>query len=267
MLDTLALMGSGFANALSPVNLFAMAAGTAIGIVIGCLPGLSAAMGVALLLPMIFALFVAELYRRHEDPLGNICWELGGLVYIALPFALLATIPLHGACSAGPSYVPGDMLAIIFIVWANDVGAYLAGSLFGRHRLFERISPKKSWEGFAGGVLCAVAVGWLYGLYAGPGDAAHGLLWGGAGLVVAVAGVLGALGESVAVSGVWGDLVESMFKRSVGIKDSGRMMPGHGGFLDRFDALILAVPFVYAYFAIFAYICVLSGGPVGAVAG
>ena len=161
----------------------------------------------ALLLPMIFALFVAELYRRHENPLGNVCWELGGLVYIALPFALLATIPLRGACSAGSSYVPGDMLAIIFIVWANDVGAYLAGSLFGRHRLFERISPKKSWEGFAGGVLCAVAVGWLYGLYAGPGDTAHGLLWSGAGLVVAVAGVLG-------------DLVESMLKRSAGLKDS-----------------------------------------------
>ena len=193
----------------------------------------------ALLLPMIFALFVAELYRRHENPLGNVCWELGGLVYIALPFALLATIPLRGACSAGSSYVPGDMLAIIFIVWANDVGAYLAGSLFGRHRLFERISPKKSWEGFAGGVLCAVAVG---------------LLWSGAGLVVAVAGVLG-------------DLVESMLKRSAGLKDSGNSIPGHGGFLDRFDALILAVPFVYAYFAIFAYICVLSGGPVGAVAG
>ena len=208
----------------------------------------------ALLLPMIFALFVAELYRRHENPLGNVCWELGGLVYIALPFALLATIPLRGACSAGSSYVPGDMLAIIFIVWANDVGAYLAGSLFGRHRLFERISPKKSWEGFAGGVLCAVAVGWLYGLYAGPGDTAHGLLWSGAGLVVAVAGVLG-------------DLVESMLKRSAGLKDSGNSIPGHGGFLDRFDALILAVPFVYAYFAIFAYICVLSGGPVGAVAG
>ena len=197
---------------------------------------------------------VAELYRRHENPLGNVCWELGGLVYIALPFALLATIPLRGACSAGSSYVPGDMLAIIFIVWANDVGAYLAGSLFGRHRLFERISPKKSWEGFAGGVLCAVAVGWLYGLYAGPGDTAHGLLWSGAGLVVAVAGVLG-------------DLVESMLKRSAGLKDSGNSIPGHGGFLDRFDALILAVPFVYAYFAIFAYICVLSGGPVGAVAG
>ena len=176
------------------------------------------------------------------------------MVYIALPFALLATIPLRGACSAGSPYVPGDMLAIIFLVWANDVGAYLAGSLFGRHRLFERISPKKSWEGFAGGVLCAVAVGWLYGLYAGPGDTAHGLLWSGAGLVVAVAGVLG-------------DLVESMLKRSAGLKDSGNSIPGHGGFLDRFDALILAVPFVYAYFAIFAYICVLSGGPVGAVAG
>ncbi|MFQ8827509.1 MAG: phosphatidate cytidylyltransferase [Alistipes sp.] len=205
----------------------------------------------ALLLPMIFALFVAELYRRHEDPLGNICWELGGLVYIALPFALLArfrcmglVLPVRHMCR--------EICLIIFIVWANDVGAYLAGSLFGDTAVranFPKSLGKASPEAF-----CAL---WPSGgctACTPAGDAAHGLLWGGAGLVVAVAGVLG-------------DLVESMLKRSAGLKDSGNSIPGHGGFLDRFDALILAVPFVYAYFAIFAYICVLSGGPVGAVAG
>lgn len=207
--------------------------------------GLLPAGAFALLLPMIFALFIAELYRRHENPLGNICWELGGLVYIALPFALLGTIPLREAGPAGTLYVPGDVLAIIFIVWANDVGAYLSGSLLGRHKLFERISPKKSWEGFAGGLVCAVAVGVLYGTAGQPHGAEGWGLWAGAGLVVAV-------------SGVFGDLVESMLKRSAGLKDSGTIIPGHGGFLDRFDALILAVPFVYAYFRIFAYICMLG---------
>lgn len=208
----------------------------------------------ALLLPMIFALFVAELYRRHENPLGNVCWELGGLVYIALPFALLATIPLRGACSAGSPYVPGDMLAIIFIVWANDVGAYLAGSLFGRHRLFERISPKKSWEGFAG-AFCAL---WPSGgcTACTPGRAIRLTGCCGAGRV--------SWWLSPAYWAIWSSRCSSS---SAGLKDSGNSIPGHGGFLDRFDALILAVPFVYAYFAIFAYICVLSGGPVGAVAG
>ena len=113
------------------------------------------------------------------------------------------------------------------------MGAYLFGVAFGRRKLFERISPNKSWEGFFGGVACAVGVGMLVALRQDASVPA----WAGAGGIVAV-------------TGVFGDLVESMFKRSVGIKDSGNILPGHGGFLDRFDALILALPFVYTYFSI-----------------
>ena len=204
---------------------------------------------------LIMYLMISELYLKKENPVMNWAYSMLSQLYIALPFAMLNILSFHTSpMDTSVSYNPILPLSVFVFIWLSDTGAYCVGSLIGRHRLFERISPKKSWEGFAGGVLCAVAVGWLYGLYAGPGDTAHGLLWSGAGLVVAVAGVLG-------------DLVESMLKRSAGLKDSGNSIPGHGGFLDRFDALILAVPFVYAYFAIFAYICVLSGGPVGAVAG
>lgn len=186
------------------------------------------------LLPPLFALFIVELYRRSETPVANIAWEIAGIVYAALPLALLAALPVEASGEDGFAYRPLVVLGIIFIVWANDVGAYLSGSAFGRHKLFERISPKKSWEGFFGGILCAVGVGVLMGWWQ---NAPLGL-WAGAGAVTAV-------------GGVFGDLVESMLKRSAGIKDSGHAIPGHGGFLDRFDALILTVPFVYAYFAIF----------------
>ena len=185
------------------------------------------------ILPLLFVLFVAELYRGNEAPGSNIAWALAGLVYVALPFALLAAGSVY---ADGPNvgYAPLKVLGIVFVVWANDVGAYLFGSALGRHRLFERISPKKSWEGFCGGVLCAVGVAVALARW----QEASQWLWAGAGAVIAV-------------GSVFGDLVESMLKRSVGLKDSGNAIPGHGGFLDRFDALILAVPFVYTYFAIF----------------
>ena len=186
------------------------------------------------LLPLIFLSFVIELYRKETAPVADIAWTLTGIVYAALPFALLAALAVRPAAEGGIDYAPMTILSVIFVVWANDVGAYLFGSMLGRHKLFERISPKKSWEGFVGGVLCAVAVAVLMARWA---QAPLGL-WAGAGVVIAVSSVLG-------------DLVESMFKRSVGIKDSGTAIPGHGGFLDRFDALILAIPFVYTYFAIF----------------
>ncbi|MFR7707969.1 MAG: phosphatidate cytidylyltransferase [Alistipes inops] len=127
------------------------------------------------------------------------------------------------------------ILCYIFTVWVNDIFAYLTGVLFGKHKMFERVSPKKSWEGFAGGLLFAVAFGVMCGWLRGEDM----VWWGGLALVVVVSGVLG-------------DLVESMFKRSAGVKDSGAIIPGHGGFMDRFDALIFSVPFVFAYFTIFA---------------
>lgn len=212
--------------------------GTALGIAL-IAGGLTVAAGVcpsavlAAFIPLTAAVFIAELYRKKENPLGNIAVTLAGVLYAALPLALL---PFVGIREAGDEilYRPWVILSYIFIVWSNDIGAFLTGSALGRHRLFERISPKKSWEGFAGGIVAAVGVAILSGRMQG-GDP---LLWG-------------ALGAVVAVSGVWGDLVESMFKRSVGIKDSGRMMPGHGGFLDRFDAMLISAPFVFVYFIIF----------------
>lgn len=184
---------------------------------------------------LLFVLFIAELYRKHENPFGNIAWSLLGICYIALPLALLAYMPVQPALHGYIVYRPFMVVNILLIVWANDVGAYLFGIALGRHRLLERLSPKKSWEGFFGGLLCAVGTGVLLAhLQHSPL-----LLWGAAALVIAL-------------TGVWGDLAESMFKRSIGVKDSGAILPGHGGFLDRFDALLVAVPFVFIYLILFA---------------
>jgi phosphatidate cytidylyltransferase len=127
------------------------------------------------------------------------------------------------------------MLAYLSIIWANDVFAYLVGVAFGRHRMAERISPKKSWEGFVGGIIgaVAVAVGASFLLGGNP------CVWGGLAVIVAVTGVAG-------------DFVESLFKRSVGVKDSGAVIPGHGGVLDRFDALFISVPYAFVYLLIVA---------------
>lgn len=187
------------------------------------------------LLPLLFLLFIVELYRKQENPFANIAWSVLGIVYIALPMALLAYMPVQPATHGYVIYRPFIVLNVFLIVWANDVGAYLLGMLLGRHKMIERISPKKTWEGFAGGLLCAVGVGMLLAHFQ---HISLGL-WIGASLVIALSGVVG-------------DLAESMLKRSVGVKDSGRMMPGHGGFLDRFDALFMAVPFIFTYLIIFA---------------
>ena len=176
--------------------------------------------------------FVCELWRMCATPIANMATTFMGVIYVALPMAALLFIPqlLVGKWSAWA------MLAFISIIWVNDIFAYLVGVTIGKHRLCERISPKKSWEGFFGGLIGAVGASVLFGhLFGG-----NLLIWGGLGLVTALAGVAG-------------DLVESLIKREVGVKDSGKMMPGHGGFLDRFDALYLAVPFALFYLIVTSF--------------
>ena len=184
------------------------------------------ACGAAFLLLLPFVMFVCELYRKQAEPLADIASTLLGVLYVALPLALLIHIPALGA----PVRNPWVLIACICIVWSNDVFAYLVGMTFGRRPLFPRLSPKKSWEGFIGGLIGAMAMGYIAATAMG-GDHFE---WIGMALIAAI-------------TGVFGDLVESLFKRSVDVKVSGRIIPGHGGWLDRFDALILSVPFVFIY--------------------
>ncbi|MDL2319618.1 phosphatidate cytidylyltransferase [Alistipes sp. OttesenSCG-928-B03] len=190
------------------------------------------AIPIVLLCP--FAMIAIELYRKHDNPMSNIGITFLGLIYIAVPLCLFGFLYIAVGKESEDMGV-WAILWYIFIIWMNDIGAYLFGVAFGRHRLFERISPKKSWEGFFGGLLVGIGTGVAAALIMGWD------VWFWAGL-----------GAVAVVSGVFGDLVESMFKRSAGVKDSGNLIPGHGGMLDRFDALIFSIPFVFVYFLIFA---------------
>ncbi len=184
-------------------------------------------LGAGWLLLFVPAMFVRELFRPQPHPGAAIGATLAGIFYVAMPLAAMCFIPV--VCCGGV-WNPHVMWAYFAIIWANDVFAYLFGMTLGRHRLCERLSPKKSWEGFFGGVAGAVAVG----VCAARLLQADVWLWVGFSLVASVTGVLG-------------DLVESMFKRAAGVKDSGRIIPGHGGVLDRFDAMLLSAPFVLVY--------------------
>ena len=179
------------------------------------------------------AIFMCEIWRKSETPIANIATTFMGVMYIALPMSLLVYIPQ--LLDKKADWNPWMLMAFMAIIWANDVFAYLVGIAFGKHRLCERISPKKSWEGFFGGLVGAVGLAVLFG-YLTDG---HMIRWGIMGLIAALTGVAG-------------DLVESMLKREAGVKDSGKIMPGHGGFLDRFDALFISVPFVVLYLAVTA---------------
>lgn len=174
-------------------------------------------------------LLIIELFRFREQPMANLGTTLLGVIYVALPMAMILYIP-----RAFGGWNPWVVLCFIFTIWANDVFAYLVGMTLGRHRLCERISPKKSWEGFFGGIAGAVLMGYLASRLL---DMPAGL-WCGLALVAAVTGVLG-------------DLIESMLKRKADLKDSGNLIPGHGGVLDRFDALLLAIPFVAVYLLLY----------------
>ena len=187
-----------------------------------------------LYIPVFGVTALMELFLGGKHPFRNIGLYQLALSYIALPLILLSQMAtFSGAwCATGDvsaAYHPFRVFGLLLLIWTNDTMAYFVGSQLGRHKLFERISPKKTWEGTVGGGICTVLIAWGLSFLI---DDFSPVQW-----VV--------LGAVAAVFGTLGDLVESMLKRSVGVKDSGTLLPGHGGLLDRFDAFIFALPFYW----------------------
>lgn len=221
----------------------------------GYVSGLTPSSGIFVpyLITLIY-LLVAELYLKAENPVLNWAYTMFSQMYVALPLSMISVLAFQGGVITDYANVdanPNSSVAftitplIVFIfLWLNDAGAYCTGSLIGKHPLFPRISPKKSWEGSIGGgilVLLAAALIWYL-------TSRASLLPQGVALCcqLSLAEWLG-MGLIVVLFGTWGDLIESLFKRTLGIKDSGNILPGHGGMLDRFDSTILAMPAVLVY--------------------
>ena len=185
----------------------------------------------------IIYMLIAELYLIHDDPVGDWSYTMMSQLYIALPFSLLNVLAFRST-GYDIQYTYLAPLAVFVFLWINDTGAYLCGSLLGKHKLFPRISPGKSWEGSIGGgflvVAIAVLIWYLTDQYGVNDLGLNAYEWAG-------------LGLTVVIFGTWGDLVESLFKRTLGIKDSGNILPGHGGMLDRFDSSLLAIPAAVVY--------------------
>jgi phosphatidate cytidylyltransferase len=191
----------------------------------------TAILSVVIVLP--FFVFIAALFDNTSNAITNLVFTLVGIIYAVLPFSLLMHIACINQAFAGvmAPYNFHYVLGIICLIWISDVSAYLVGSLIGKHKLYERISPGKTWEGTIGATILTIACSFLIHHFFPELALKH---W----VVIAVL---------VSIFGTIGDLVESMFKRQAGIKDSGKIMPGHGGILDRFDSLLFVAPFVYAY--------------------
>lgn len=185
-----------------------------------------------LLFPLIALIFFIVLYRIKENnrPFINIGLTLLGIIYVALPISLINFCVIKDG-----DYHFQVALGILLLLWASDTGAYFSGKLLGRRKLFERVSPKKTWEGSIGGALLSLGLAFVLAQFF------HDLsLWQWM-----------MLSLIIVVTGTYGDLIESLFKRSFEIKDSGKMLLGHGGFLDRFDGLFFASPFIVAFLRIF----------------
>lgn len=180
----------------------------------------------------VLAISLCALFRKTINPIQDIGFTLMGIMYAAVPFTFFIALGfINGTFNP---YLP---LGFLILLWTNDTGAYLSGRSFGRTKLFERISPNKTWEGFIGGVVLAVVVALNLAQYFGTLSRVE---WAAVALIIGVFGTLG-------------DLVESMLKRTLGVKDSGSILPGHGGFLDRFDGLLVAAPLVYIFLEFVVY--------------
>lgn len=179
---------------------------------------------------IIMARFIVELYIKNNNPVKSLAHSMLAQIYIGVPLA----------CMGATAFImnPKVILIVFMMLWINDTGAYIVGSMIGRHKLFERISPKKSWEGFFGGVIFNLIAATLFCYCSDTFMGLHSDItqWIGLAVIVTVFGTLG-------------DLIESMFKRHFNIKDSGNIIPGHGGILDRIDSFLLAMPAVCVFFA------------------
>ncbi len=176
--------------------------------------------------PTLFLLFIFELFSASKTPFANVAYVILGIVYIGIPYALLVLIAYRTG-----SFSTNIILGMLLLTWANDTGAYLVGSQIGKTPLLPRISPKKTWEGSLGGVAIGLLVAYLLSLFF---EDLSLMEWIKLAIIVVIFGSIG-------------DLIESMLKRSRGVKDSGTLLPGHGGFLDRFDAFYFLIPFAAAY--------------------
>lgn len=178
--------------------------------------------------------FIVRLYLRESDPITSWAKSLLGQIYIALPMALLSFIAYTPTGNPDIPYNALMVISFFTFIWINDTGAYCVGCTIGRHRLFERISPKKSWEGFWGGFVFALALGWVWSQFLPVLN-----LWQWLGLAA-----------TISVFSTLGDLCESLLKRTLQVKDSGAMLPGHGGMLDRLDSVMIASPAAVIYLTI-----------------
>ena len=193
------------------------------------------------LIPVLSVVMAIELFRKVDKPFDSLAHTFFSILYTAVPFSMFPFAAFNRTGleplfeMPGVEFSPGILIGFFLLLWTNDTGAYLVGSTLGRHRLMERISPKKSWEGFFGGMVLTLLVARLFSGWLGVADTTGWMI----------------MAFIISIAGTFGDLIESMLKRSIGVKDSGTIMPGHGGFLDRFDSVIVAFPLVYLYIALF----------------
>lgn len=181
----------------------------------------------------LFFIFIGELFRKKSSVLKNSAITLLGLIYVALPFSLMNFIVFRQTL-ANSNFYPWILVGFFFIIWIYDSMAYVSGSLFGKHKIAPKISPAKSWEGLIGGTIFAVVMGIVNAVLFQEISMFN---W----IVIALITV---------IFGTIGDFFESKLKREIGIKDSGNILPGHGGLLDRFDSLLFAIPPVFVWLSL-----------------